>query len=257
MNKMIKRQEIVPPWIEKQQELIKTANNFRSRLRNDWKRHAARVIASHGGTLEDQMARARGYARAEEVFNPRRRNVDQISVPTNTTDDAVMVRIRRQVASEIGATEDVGVKGAVETDTETGKESATTAAVYYASKPFRDPQWEAAERSYMELAIANLNAITRSYNLMAPELAKKPYFSLERELNSCFADVAPQLAEIIRERATRPAKSSLDSGAFGSSGVLERFVGEGGGKVKVYESRAPKYGLKEWWRDLWSPPKDS
>ncbi|KAJ4286398.1 hypothetical protein N0V88_008021 [Collariella sp. IMI 366227] len=90
MNKMIKRQEIVPPWIEKQQELVKAANNFRARLRNDWKRHAARMIASGGGTLEQQMARAAAHARAEEIHNPRRRNSEQISVPTNITPDIVM-----------------------------------------------------------------------------------------------------------------------------------------------------------------------
>ena len=38
MNKMIQRQDIVPPWIEKQQELVKTANVFRGRLRADWVR---------------------------------------------------------------------------------------------------------------------------------------------------------------------------------------------------------------------------
>ena len=35
MNKIIQKQEIVPPWIEKQQELIKAANVFRARLRAD------------------------------------------------------------------------------------------------------------------------------------------------------------------------------------------------------------------------------
>ena len=35
MNKIIQKQEIVPPWIEKQQELIKAANVFRARLRVD------------------------------------------------------------------------------------------------------------------------------------------------------------------------------------------------------------------------------
>src|SRR5665213_2062335 len=44
LNKIIQKQEIVPPWIEKQQELVKNTASFRSRLRNDWRRHAARVI---------------------------------------------------------------------------------------------------------------------------------------------------------------------------------------------------------------------
>ncbi|KAI7632678.1 hypothetical protein KC343_g3357, partial [Hortaea werneckii] len=37
MNKMIQKQEVVPPWIEKQQELLSTATRFRSRLRTDWR----------------------------------------------------------------------------------------------------------------------------------------------------------------------------------------------------------------------------
>ncbi|KAK3936608.1 hypothetical protein QBC46DRAFT_394618 [Diplogelasinospora grovesii] len=243
MNKMIKRQEIVPPWIEKQQELLKAANVFRARLRSDWKRHAARMISSRGGSLQDQLHRAAEYAKAEEVHNPRRRNVDQISVPTNSTEDVVIVRMRQQASSS--GNQDNGDGGGA-----AAPQQATL------TRPFRDPEWEATERSYMELAITNLNAITRSYNLMAPELAKKPYFSLERELNSCFADVAPLLADAIKERATRPPKSLLDSGPGGqgrrsSNGLLDRF---GKSTARVYDNKAPHYGFKEMWRDLWSRP---
>ncbi|KAB8336815.1 hypothetical protein FH972_021124 [Carpinus fangiana] len=42
MNKIIQKQQIVPPWIEKQQELVTEAARFRGRLRNDWLR--ARVF---------------------------------------------------------------------------------------------------------------------------------------------------------------------------------------------------------------------
>ncbi|KAK0634411.1 hypothetical protein B0T17DRAFT_483553 [Bombardia bombarda] len=241
MNKMIKRQEIVPPWIEKQQELVKTANSFRATIRANWKRNAARMISSRGGSLEEQMARAREYARAEEVHNPRRRNVEQIAVPTNSTDDAVMVKIRQKPVSsdpQTSAADDA--PSSVEVP-----DSEPTL-----SRPFRDPDWEARERSYMELAISNLNAITRSYNLMAPELAKKPYFSLERELNNCFADIAPQLAETIKDRAARPPKTHANFGGRQSPGILERFAGDGK-SVRVYESKDPQYGLKEMWRDFW------
>ncbi|KAK3320436.1 hypothetical protein B0T19DRAFT_429616 [Cercophora scortea] len=242
LNKMIKRQEIVPPWIEKQQELLKAASHFRSRLRTDWKRHAARMIASRGGSLQEQMNRAAEYARAEEVHNPRRRNVEHLSVPTNSTDDAVMVQIRQTPSTSSTVLQDNSATASTpEADTETPT----------LSRPFRDPDWEAAERAYIKLAIENLNNITRSYNLMAPELAKKPYFSVERELNSCFADIAPMLADTIKERAVRPAKSSFgSSGVQQGSGMLGRFTGDGR-PVRVYESRVPPYGFKEFWRDLW------
>ncbi|KAL0934379.1 uncharacterized protein CTRU02_211178 [Colletotrichum truncatum] len=236
MNKMIKRQDIVPPWIEKQQELAKVAGAFRARLRNDWKRHVARMIASRGGTLEEQVQRAEEYARAEELHNPRKRNVETITVPTNTTDDIVMVKIRQQAEGEA-------------VQPELGGASTGSSAVL--PPPFRDSDWLEGERSYMTLAIENINAITRSYNLMAPDLAKKPYFSLERELAACYADVAPQVAETIRERATRPVKSPFESVNPGPAAMFDR-LSAGGKATKIRDSKAPHYGFKEMWRDLWS-----
>jgi hypothetical protein len=242
MNKMIKRQDIVPPWIEKQQELVKAANTFRTRLRRDWRRHAARMIAGQGGTLQDKIKRAQAYARAEEVHNPRKRPSDQISVPTNITDDPVMVKIRRQA----WAAEPNG--------NSSGTVSSTAESVPEYAAPFRDPAWEALERSYMELAIKNLNVIARSYNLMAPDLAKKPYFSLERELQSCFADVAPQIADTIRERAINMTKtSSIGGGPIPVAGFIDKLAGDGK-PSRVYDSKTPNYGLKEMWRDYWSRP---
>ncbi|KAG4220699.1 hypothetical protein PC116_g30822, partial [Phytophthora cactorum] len=129
MNKMIKRQEIVPPWIEKQQELAKAAHVFRARLRSDWRRHASRMIASKGGSLEDQINRARQYAKAEELHNPRKRNVDQIAVPTNTTDDPVMAKMRQQASIETNA----------EAVPKTDVDAATTQET--SLPPFRDPDW--------------------------------------------------------------------------------------------------------------------
>ncbi|KAH8694810.1 ASST-domain-containing protein [Ilyonectria robusta] len=205
MNKMIQRQDLVPPWIEKQQELVKAVRVFRARLRNDWKRHAARMIASKGGSLLDQMRRAEAYAAAEQVHNPRVR----------------------------------GQK----------KEQATT------STPV-------AEKSYLGLAVEELNRLTRSYNLMAPDLAKKGYFSLDRELRACFADVAPEVAKEIQVRAlggtvrSRGLRGGLEGrdgdgdSIGGSGGILERM--SGGKRTQVHvEAEKKAYGLKEWWNDVW------
>lgn len=249
MNKMIKRQNIVPPWIEKQQDLVKAANVFRSRLRNDWKRHAARTIASQGGSLQYQMDMAREYAHAEEVHNPRRRNVDTIAVPTNSTDDVVMVKIREQATTADSPLEVLIEEAAEPRAEQPGPSNAEAQSTLM--QPFRDDAWEATERSYMELAVSNLNALTRSYNLMAPDLAKKPYFSLERELKACFADVAPQLADAIKDRATRPSKSLVNTVGHRPGSVLDRF-GREGKTTKIYDSKTPHYGFKQMWRDLWS-----
>ncbi|KAK0706131.1 hypothetical protein B0T26DRAFT_655778 [Lasiosphaeria miniovina] len=253
LNNMIKRQEIVPPWIEKQQELLKAATVFRSRLRNDWERHAARMIASRGGSLQEQTDRARAYAQAEEVHNPRRRNIEQTSIPTNTTDDIVMARIRQE---GLDSATTVSISNGETPPADDATNSSAAATAFVSTRPYRDPDWEAAERSYMGLAITNLNAITRSYNLMAPELAKKPYFSLQRELNNCYADVAPKLASVIQDRATRPTRSPVDvvGKRTRTNSILGRLGGDGVA-VEIRESKEPHYGLKEMWRDFWAKPK--
>ncbi|KAG8670063.1 hypothetical protein FPOAC2_09405 [Fusarium poae] len=211
MNKMIQRQDIVPPWIEKQQELAKEAAAFRGRLRNDWRRLAARMIASRGGSLQEQICRAEEYAAAEEVHNPIRKK--------NTRWEAEELKV---VSPVVG-------------------------------RPFRDSAWEQAEASYHKLSIERLNALTRSYNLMAPDLAKKPYFSLDRELKTCFAEVAPTVAREIQDRATGGKARSFGGGSQvgKQSGLLETLTGSD--KVKVHvEAQEKAYGLKEWWRDVWN-----
>lgn len=262
MNKMIQRQEIVPPWIEKQQELVKAANVFRARLRNDWKRHAARVIASRGGSLPDQMRTADRYAEAERVHNPKKRAVEQISVPTNATSDPVMVKIIQEAPSEAQGSDPPSIHVSLETKdgelvlepviTPTQPETAESPPSPPSTPlpaPFRIPSWETAELSYLQLAITNLNNLTRSYNLMAPDLVKKPYFSLERELKSCYADVAPQLSAAIKERAARPAKELVEKIGHRPGSVLERFSAD---KAVVHDSKKPLYGFKEFWSDLFA-----
>lgn len=238
MNKMIQRQAIVPPWIEKQQELVRAARAFRAQLRTDWQRQAARSLASRGGTLTAQMALAERYARAERAHNPRQRDVEQIAVATIHTDDAV-VGWQRGRGPEAKA-------GVVDADT-----GADTGPDIDLLPPLREPGWEAAERAYLERAIAHLNGLTRSYNLMAPELAKKPYFTLDRELRACYADVAPTLAQTIRDRAARPARRPASAVPSGRR-VLGQLLDEGGPRTAhVRDSRTPHYGFKEMWRDMW------
>ncbi|KAM0335073.1 hypothetical protein ACHAQA_000107 [Verticillium albo-atrum] len=215
MDRMIQRQGIVPPWIEKQQEVVREVAAFRARLRGDWGRHAARMIAAAGGGVEEQTAQAQRYAAAEARVNPRPR--------------------RKEGGEEAEPLEAGAGAG--------GEEVGPI---------FRDPAWELAERAYLTLSVDTLNSLTRSYNLMAPELAKKPYCSLERELKACFADVAPLLPDMIRDRGLRPARSLLGEGGGGearSPGMLAQLGGEG--RARVYDSTAPKYGFKEMWRDIW------
>jgi len=291
MNKIIQKQDIVPPWIEKQQEVVSTATKFRGRLRQDWRRHAARLIGSSGGSLQAQIKRAKDYAAAEAIVNPPKRKEEIV----NTLDDQGLLS-KIALAGELMPSEakdfddqaaDIPeisetafnsheieepeiVTGHITTSGETTQltslhlESNPTLATSKtrfqppvvelensringgAVFPFRDSKWEDAERSYHVAVINNLNSMTRSYNLMAPRLAQKPYFSLDRELRSCFADVAPQLAEEIHYRATAP-KAKVEVIGHRPGSVLEHFGGE---KAKVYDERKPQYGFKEFWKDL-------
>lgn len=273
MNKMIQRQDIVPPWIEKQQELTSAANKFRSRLRHEWKRHAARMIASKGGSLSDQIRRAEAYAKAELFANPLKKKQE---VLTSVDQDGQLSQI--SLSGELKLAQPDGADGASPDVTEeivaekvtldslapsfaskTGDVSIETlsvpvdvpaSAVPPAPFPFRDPDWERIEHAYHTVAIADLNSKARSYNLMAPELAKRPYFNMQRELNSCFADVAPQLAQAILDRARAPPKKVESFGqALGEKGILGNF---GAAKVRVMDERTTKqYGFRQFWKDLW------
>ena len=114
---------------------------------------------------------------------------------------------------------------------------------------FRDPDWERTEQSYLTTAINDLNNLTRTYNLMCPDLAKKPYFHLQRELKACYADVAPTLAQEIKERALGRAHDPAIAATQNQS-VLESFGG-GGHVARVRdEDNTRQYGFKQFVRDL-------
>ncbi|KAK0859511.1 hypothetical protein LTS02_009132 [Friedmanniomyces endolithicus] len=272
MNKMIQKQEIVPLWIEKQQELVANATRFRSRLRADWRRHVSRSIASRGGSLEQQMRLADEYAFAESETNPHMKKVEQV----NTIDDAGQLtqitlsgELKRASASNEAIDTDIEILEQTFDDNGDLKPpeavvKATTDQPELSSipetprkptvPPFRDPQWEQTETSYLKTAINNLNSLTRSYNLMAPDLAKKPYFSLERELRTCFADVAPTVAAKIRERALAPKIKGVEVIGHRPGGVLQRFSMDG--PAHVFDEVRPQYGFRQFWRDLFASKKD-
>lgn len=259
MNKIIQKQEIVPPWIEKQQDLARETNQFRQRLRTEWRRHAARMISSQGGSLEEKERRARGYAAAEARVVAQRKLNETIS--KSSANDAADLPMFSQISH------DGRIAGGTTRNPppqrNTGLESGASVAPEDPSTldngdasiphlaPLRDPDYMSIERGWHELQIKSINDLTRSYNLQAPRLAQKPYLNLERELNACYADVAPTLADELTLRASSPRKvaSSIEKPA---GGVLEDIL-QSRQNVRVYdEDRSKGYGLKEFWRDLWS-----
>ncbi|KAL1854619.1 hypothetical protein Plec18170_004710 [Paecilomyces lecythidis] len=238
MNKIIQKQEIVPPWIEKQQELAREVDRFRQRIRGEWRRHAARLIASQGGSLLDQMKRARAYAAAEARLSAQR----QASVASDSDSSVSQINSDGRIVPSRAPS--------------SGQESTTPSTELSEEAlphlpPLRDPQYLSTERSYHELTIKTLNALTRSYNLQAPAMAQKPYLNLERELTNCYADVAPSLAEEIKRRATERARGSSLPPSQKSSSVFEMLAAKQ--EARVYnEDPSKEYGFKDFWNDLFS-----
>lgn len=246
MNKMIQKQELVPPWIEKQQEIARETRRFRERLRTEWRRHAARKIASQGGSLEAQMRRAQAYAAAEACL------VEKAKIEKSFQDDGGSEAVSNEVG--LNRSED-SASLAGEIPSASAPETLNALVTDDASRlphlpPFRDPDYLAIERSFYELTIQNLNTLTRSYNLQAPPVAQKPYLNLERELSACYAEVAPGLAEEIKRRATERAHTPGPVGSK-ANGLLDTLSTSS--TANVYEEdQAKGYGFKQFWRDLFS-----
>jgi hypothetical protein len=242
MNKYIKRQGIAPLWIERQQEIANAARRFRSRLRNDWKRHAARLIASSGGTLEEQIRRAEQYAIVEHAAQSHKA-IANISKDENDS------------MSEISASGQIKVRAAEAQTRTTGtlkvaeeKDRGRDAQIL----PFRDLEWERTERSFHKLSIDSLNKQMRSYNLEAPISAQRPYFNLDKELKACYADVAPLLGDEIRVRAQLPKAKFSVGGTMFSRGAIFQTLDPPNSTNRKGDLERKGLGLREFWRDLWA-----
>lgn len=278
MNKMIQRQDIVPPWIEKQQEVVATSTRFRGQLRASWRRHVSRSIASRGGSLEQQMEHARALALAESIHNPQKKKTEKLNtvneegqvsqitlageLKATPTDDSGPVEneieILEQILNDDGSLIAPEQRLTITTDVPSAESppeaiNATEEQVASTMSPFRDPEWERTEKSYHTTAVNELNNITRSYNLMAPAIAQKPYFNLERELKACFAEVAPQIADAIKERALAPKVKSAELRGHRPGSVLDKFSTSAA--VNVYDETKPQYGFKQFWSDLFTKSK--
>ena len=107
-------------------------------------------------------------------------------------------------------------------------------------------EWESREQKYHSLAIDDLNAKTRSYNTIAPYTARKAYTTLEKELEQCYRDVAPNIVEAIRARST-VTSPHLEAKPFvrGSVGILEDLTGS---KQELHVNRDGEFGLMDFIR---------
>ncbi|KAF3902655.1 hypothetical protein ABW20_dc0105771 [Dactylellina cionopaga] len=260
LNRMIQRQEIVPPWIEKQQELQREIRVFRNRIRADWKRHVVRTIASWGGEPDIWVKRAEDYASAEKAVNPD---------PAAAYIESVKPKAKENVWKMDGTITQIG-----ENITDKMNMAETTSAAKDSSSkdgeasnmqhlkldrpivPFRDSNWEKTELSYHEVSIKNINTMTRSYNLQAPQIAQRPFLTLKREIMACYRDVMPTIPAEMVERANNPNYGKVQLKLGGDIDAQDKTLlsllstDENG---KVYdESESKAYGFKQFWKDLFS-----
>lgn len=95
-------------------------------------------------------------------------------------------------------------------------------------KALRDPEWVEQERSYHEVAIAELNSLVRKYNGPAPYVVRRPYYysrevEIERMYEACAEDVIRELQERLRDPVLTNQSTGLP--ADGTRGAAETSPG--------------------------------
>ncbi|KAK9488107.1 hypothetical protein V1527DRAFT_458214 [Lipomyces starkeyi] len=242
LNRIIQRQDIQPPWIDKAGTIRQDLRRFRIGIRESWKRHAMQLIAATSPNLEAQMARARNYVEAE------RAEAERLGLYTEKDND---VGESTQQAGE-------GIAAEVATSTETDdlrEDPVGSTGSAFSLLPKYD--WESIEHKYHVLSVKTLNDSIRSYNLMAPGPARRSYLTLERELRLCYAEVAPLLADALRERheLIKSGRTTFTlKKTENRESILSNLFGE---KVAIMEKTGNEYGLKELFRDLFFRKKSS
>lgn len=139
------------------------------------------------------MNLAEEYAFAESIENPSKKQVEQVNTISNEGNLTQITITAEPVAQDPGnaSTMEEEIKVMEQTFDDHGNLKPPKQVTVSTEQPvlsqapppapprrptvpaFRDAQWLQTERSYQELAIKELNSLTRSYNLMAPDLAKK------------------------------------------------------------------------------------
>jgi len=117
-------------------------------------------------------------------------------------------------------------------------------AANYALREYRS-EWESREAKFHTLAVEDLNMKTRSYNTIAPYTARRPYTTLQKELESCYKDVAPQIVSAIRNRSSSPPLKVEAKPFVRGIGILEDLSGQ---KQQLHVNRDGEYGLMDFIR---------
>lgn len=92
-------------------------------------------------------------------------------------------------------------------------------------RALRDGEWETRERAYHESALAEVNALVRKYNVLAPYAVRRAYYVRDVELGRAYGESGE---EILRELGGRQGRRPLrGSGGAGSAGDEREVVDDG------------------------------
>ena len=81
-------------------------------------------------------------------------------------------------------------------------------------KGLRDNQWFRRERIYHEMALAEVNAMVRKYNTLAPYAVRKPYYMLEVEIERLFEECTEEIFSEVR-KAPGGVEEQVEEVAYG------------------------------------------
>ena len=63
----------------------------------------------------------------------------------------------------------------------------------------RDREWEERERSYHDIAIAELNSLVRKHNALAPYAVRRPYYTRDTELAKAYENCAEEIVRGVEQ----------------------------------------------------------
>ncbi|GAA5949006.1 hypothetical protein JCM21900_003170 [Sporobolomyces salmonicolor] len=121
-------------------------------------------------------------------------------------------------------------------------EGLTPAVAREVAEGWKDPEWEAREKSYHETAIKALNDLVRKYNVVAPYHVRRPLLTLRTELDSTVASCAPSIASELQRRLSQglvhPTQSRVVADGWDDGDGVRSITAQemGGERKEVTES---------------------
>ena len=115
----------------------------------------------------------------------------------------------------------------------------------------RDANWEKRELPFIKTQVEDLNKMARGYNVIAPFNSRRGYLNVKTELETCYREATPLVAQALIDRANAPKLK--DSKAYKlryqHTPLLDHVFGKAKLKSQFYENNDGGYGFSEWFRD--------